>query len=49
MKNYQWYFGEREPEDRREAKAQILAGICGFVLFCTIGVMIAALWLTGVI
>lgn len=49
MNDFRWYFGDREPDDPREAVAQIVLGLCGFGLFCAVWLIVIVLWFKGVV
>lgn len=47
---YDWYFGkDRTPQDLQEAEMQVVLAVGGFVLGMIAVVLLAGLWLGGVI
>ncbi len=46
---YQWYFGDREPEDKREALVQMAIGIGGFAALCIGWALLVILWFKGMV
>lgn len=49
MDMYQWYFGDREPEDKREALLQMAIGIGGFAALCIGWAALMILWFKGLV
>lgn len=49
MDMYQWYFGDREPEDKREALLHIALGIVGFAALCIGWALLMILWFKGLV
>lgn len=47
MNVYKLYFGEKAPDDRREAIAQMIIGLGGFGLFCLVAAAVLVMWCQG--